>query len=104
MKSNYFSPVIPKTLKNLKNWIKGRLNRSVANLRQMPSLGNDSCLWPMPSTFIHPEPLPCRLHRQSACFQTGFVQGGKIKWAGSRSGYCPEGPPKGRTWFEIEVN
>eukprot|EP00794_Sanderia_malayensis_P012108 gene12108-13359_t len=44
-----------------------------------------------------------RLHRRSSCYQTGYVQNDKTQWIGAKTGACPDGPPKGRTWFKLEV-
>eukprot|EP00795_Rhopilema_esculentum_P008279 gene8279-14236_t len=44
-----------------------------------------------------------RLHRRNSCFQTGYVQNNRIQWIGTNNGPCPNGPPKGRTWFKLQV-
>lgn len=44
-----------------------------------------------------------RLHHPQTCFRTGYVQNGRTVWIGRQTGLCPEGPPKGRKWFKLEV-
>jgi len=44
-----------------------------------------------------------RIHDIGGCFRTGYVLNGKLFYIGSKSGICPSGNPRGRTWFSVEV-
>ena len=44
-----------------------------------------------------------RPHSTSGCFQTGYVLKGSLKWDGSISSNCPNGPPREGVWFTVKL-
>ena len=54
-------------------------------------------------TFITTVFFSFRPNSTGGCFQTGYVLKGSLKWDGSISSSCPEGPPKGGVWFTVKV-
>lgn len=43
------------------------------------------------------------IHQAEKCYQSGFLQKGRVIWSNKQTGPCPEGPPSGREWFRLTL-
>ena len=46
---------------------------------------------------------PSDMSASVAGYQTGYVEHGHMTLRDTEIGRCPDGPPRGRTWFKVTV-